>query len=81
MGDQKSIEPHWIVGFKEEYEPLEVKIANREAHKYQVTLRFRFTHHIRDQQILSMIAKYLGCGKVYIRSNNLACDKVLSDFY
>ena len=48
--------------------------------KYQVELRFRITQHIRDAHLLGIIAKYLDCGKVYIRSTGNACDLVVNTF-
>jgi len=58
---------------------FDIKLTQRKA-KYQVELRFRITQHIRDAHLLGIIAEYLGCGKVYIRSTSLACDLVVNTF-
>jgi LAGLIDADG endonuclease len=75
----KNIDPNWISGFVAGDGSFDIKITKRQF-KYQVELRFRITQHIRDAHILGVIAKYLDCGKVYIRSTNLACDLVINTF-
>lgn len=74
-----NIDPNWISGFVAGDGSFDIKITNRKS-KYQVELRFRITQHIRDAHILGVIAEYLGCGKVYIRSTGLACDLVVINF-
>lgn len=76
----KSIDPYWISGFTAGDGSFDIKITERNNSKFQVELRFRITQHIRDLQILSNIIDYFGCGKVYIRKNNLACDLQISTF-
>lgn len=76
----KSIDPHWLSGFTAGDGSFNIKITERSKTKFQVELRFRITQHIRDSQLLVIIANYLGCGKVYIRSTNLACDLVVHTF-
>jgi hypothetical protein len=75
----KNIDPNWISGFVAGDGSFDIKITKRKV-KYQVELRFRITQHIRDAHILGIIAEYLGCGKVYIRSTGLACDLVVNTF-
>ena len=79
LDEFKKIDPHWISGFTAGDGAFDIKITQRGS-KYQVELRFRLTQHIRDAQLLGAIAAYFGCGKVYIRSNGLACDLVINTF-
>lgn len=75
----KNIDPNWISGFVAGDGTFDIKITKRKS-KHQVELRFRITQHIRDAHILGIIAEYLDCGKVYIRSTGLACDLVVNTF-
>lgn len=75
----KNIDPNWISGFVAGDGTFDIKLTKRLS-RYQVELRFRITQHIRDAHILGVIAEYLGCGKVYIRSTGLACDLVVNNF-
>lgn len=79
LDEFKKIDPHWIFGFTAGDGAFDIKITQRGSN-YQVELRFRLTQHIRDAQLLGAIAAYFGCGKVYIRSNGLACDLVINTF-
>jgi len=74
-----NIDPNWISGFVAGDGTFDIKLTKRKS-RYQVELRFRITQHIRDAHILGIIAEYLGCGKVYIRSTGLACDLVVNNF-
>lgn len=38
------------------------------------------TQHIRDANLLAIIAEYFGCGKIYNRSEGLACDLIVNTF-
>jgi hypothetical protein len=78
--DFKSIDPQWLFGFTVGDGSFDIKITERNKTKFQVELRFRITQHIRDSQLLVIIANYLGCVKVYIRSTNLTCDLVIYTF-
>lgn len=82
-----NIDPNWISGCGTAVAgdgSFDIKITKRK-YNYQVELRFRITREsylrlrtqIRDAQILGFIAKYLDCGKVYVRSTGLACDLVV----
>jgi len=81
FSDFKPIAPHWIAGFTDGDGSFSIKITKRintsfcplDKKDRQVELRFRITQHIRDAHLLGAIAEYLGCGKVYTRSNKLAC--------
>ena len=64
----------WIVGFTDGDGSFSIGIIKQGNDKFQVRPRFRLTQHIRDAYLLKVIGEYLGCGKVYIRSNGLACD-------
>ena len=70
----KRINPMWIVGFTDGDGSFSIGIIKQGNDKFQVKLHFRLTQHIRDAYLLRVITEYLGCGKVYIRSNGLACD-------
>ena len=70
----KRIKPMWLSGFTDGDGSFSIKLTTRKNNKIQVGLHFRLTQHIRDAYLLRVITEYLGCGKVYIRSNGLACD-------
>ena len=70
----KRIKPMWLSGFTDGDGSFSIKLTTRKNNKIQVELHFRLTQHIRDAYLLRVITEYLGCGKVYIRSNGLACD-------
>lgn len=46
----------------------------------QVILRYQVTQHIRDSGLVQKFIKFFGCGNFTIRSNNIACDFVVSKF-
>jgi len=69
----KNIDPYWISGFTAGDGSFYIKIIQRK-NTSQVEIRFRITQHIRDAHLLGVIADYFNCGKIYIRSNKLACD-------
>ena len=70
----KRIKPMWLSGFTDGDGSFSIKLTTRKNNKIQVEFHFRLTQHIRDAYLLRVITEYLGCGKVYIRSNGLACD-------
>ncbi|PQE31504.1 LAGLIDADG (mitochondrion) protein [Rutstroemia sp. NJR-2017a WRK4] len=59
------IDPHWSVGFISGEGCFSVFITKSQYTKvgYQVQLRFRFTQHIRDVELMESLVSYLG-GKV-----------------
>jgi hypothetical protein len=59
-----------------------VKIRNtKTSSKAIVELVFQINQHIRDEQLITCIAKYLNCGKIYKHSKNAVVFRVskLSD--
>lgn len=70
----------WLSGFTDGDGSFSIKLTTRKNNKIQVELHFRLTQHIRDAYLLRVITEYLGCGKVYIRSNGLACDLEVHNF-
>lgn len=52
----KNIDPHWISALLAGYGTFDIKVTKRKS-KYQVELRFRITQHIRDANILGIIAE------------------------
>src|SRR5579871_2874913 len=47
---------------------------------FAVNLRFIITQHSRDIDFMKKLVQYLGCGKVYIRSNQTAVDFIVIKF-
>lgn len=41
-------------------------------------LTFWLTQHIRDEQLINSLVSYFGCGKVFIRSDKVAVDFVVT---
>ena len=69
-----------LVGFTDGEGSFNLRFIKRATGRNQIDVRFRLTQHIRDLNLLTLITEYLGCGKVYIRSNGLACDLEVSNF-
>lgn len=65
--------PDWIAGFTSGEGSFLVRVFKSSNHRtgYQVQLRFQITQHIRDQALMEMIVKYLGCGFTSIRGDTV----------
>jgi hypothetical protein len=77
-----TINPNWLAGLTEAEGCFDIKISQSDRFKtgFQIHLRFRITQHIRDKSLLKLIISYLNCGKLYVRSNKLACDIEVNNF-
>uniref|UniRef100_UPI0023F09034 LAGLIDADG homing endonuclease n=1 Tax=Cyathus jiayuguanensis TaxID=380660 RepID=UPI0023F09034 len=69
----RTIDPHWISGFTEGDASLSVHTPKKGT-KIGAIVKFRDTQNIRDLHLLQNIAKYLGCGKTYLKSCGKAYD-------
>lgn len=66
--DQIIKDPHWLAGFASGEGSFYIKIFKSKAKLGEsVILTFQITQHIRDEELLRSLVKYLDCGKVYIR--------------
>ena len=65
--------PNWLVGFTEAEGCFYTQITKSKTHKsgYQVKLVFIITQHSRDLQLMENLVKYLGCGKIEVRSKDI----------
>lgn len=63
--------PDWIAGFTSGEGSFMVRVFKSPNPQtgYQVQLRFQITQQSRDQALMEMIAKYLGCGFTSIRGD------------
>ena len=63
----QKIDPHWLAGFTSAEGCFIVSVVKSQTHSvgWKVQLVFVITQHLRDQQLLICIIKYLGCGKIY----------------
>jgi hypothetical protein len=58
-------DPHWIVGFVSGEGNLDAGIRKATVdRKERVYLRFRITQHERDINLMDLIIKYLGAGRI-----------------
>ena len=74
----KSIDPNWVSGFVAGDGSFEIRVRERE-NGHEVGLRWSIIQHIRDAHLLGIIASFMGCGKVYIRSSGQACSLVVQN--
>ena len=63
----QTIDPNWLAGFAsgEGSFMINIRASKTNSVGFQVILVFVITQHLRDQQLLICIMKYLGCGNVY----------------
>lgn len=64
-------EPQWVVGFISGEACFIVSIFKSNSHKIglQVKLIFTVVQYEREKNLMVLLIKYLGCGKVYKKSN------------
>jgi hypothetical protein len=79
-----NFDPNWISGQAKQVDgegcfyisvtktPIKTKIG------FSVRLKFYITQHSRDKDLLTNLAKFLGCGNYYIRSKS--SDKLIGDY-
>lgn len=60
----------WLAGFTSGEGSFGVKIRNPKGNSFIVELIFQINQHTRDKQLITHIAEYLECGKVYKHSVN-----------
>jgi hypothetical protein len=60
-------DPNWIAGFVTGEGNFDVKISPQSTNKlgYRVQLRFRISQHDRDKNLMEVLTRYLGSGKIY----------------
>lgn len=60
-------DPNWIAGFVTGDGNFDVRITQQSTNKigYRVQLRIRISQHERDKNLMELLAKYLGSGKIY----------------
>ena len=74
--------PQWLAGFVSGEGCVMVRIRNSNASSNAIVeLVFQINQHIRDAQLITCIAEYLNCGKIYKHSKNAVVFRVskLSD--
>lgn len=74
--------PQWLAGFASGEGCVMVKIRkSKTSFNAIIELVFQINQHIRDVQLITCIAEYLNCGKIYKHSKNAVVFKVskLSD--
>jgi LAGLIDADG endonuclease len=58
-------DPHWVSGFVSGEGNFDAGIRKKNYKiGYQVYLRFRITQHTRDTQLMELLIKYLGAGRL-----------------
>ena len=69
--DQKVSNPSWLAGFTSADGSFMVRILNSPDRvlNAKVQLEFNLTQHMRDEQLMKNIAKYLDCGGIYLNKN------------
>nr|QDG01242.1 LAGLIDADG endonuclease [Scytalidium sp.] len=69
--------PQWLAGFSSGEGSFGVKIRNsKDNSKAVVELIFQINQHVRDKQLITYIAEYLGCGNIYKHSVNAVVYRV-----
>ena len=60
-------DPGWLAGFTPGDGSFLVKLRKSSSYiqGFNVVLEFKLTQHIRDEELMKTITKYLGCGKIY----------------
>ena len=74
--------PQWLAGFVSGEGCVMVRMRNSKTNSRAIIeLVFQINQHIRDSQLITCIAKYLNCGKIYKHSKNAVVFRVskLSD--
>ncbi len=69
--DQEIKDPHWLAGFSSGEGSFFLQIStspNRVG--FRVKLRYSITQHSLDAKLITSFQEYLGCGGVYIHSEN-----------
>ena len=79
--NQVILDPHWLAGFitAEGNFFLNIFKANTKM-CVGVKLVFRITQHMRDESLMNSFILYLGCGKVYKKSDKDAVDFMVTGF-
>jgi hypothetical protein len=72
--------PNWLSGFVDGEGCFFISLIKSKKYKVgsQVQLRFLITQHIRDEELMKSLIKYLGCGKLYNRSNREIVEYVVT---
>ena len=65
--DHKIRDPNWLTGFSQGEGCFYIQIFKSPAAKIGeiVKLKFNLTQHIRDEQLIKSLVKYLDCGRIY----------------
>jgi hypothetical protein len=73
---QRINDPYWLAGFTSGEGCFHVNIFKSLNYKLGETahLGFSITQHTRDEQLMESLVSYLGCGKVFKRSNQACVD-------
>lgn len=61
-------DPGWLAGFTSGDGSFLVKLRKSSSYPRRgldAVLVFKLTQHIRDEELMKTITKYLGCGKIY----------------
>ena len=77
-----NIDPNWLAGFTEAEGCFYVGIVRNKAYKLGegVALYFTITQHSRDQQMMSRLVDYLGCGTIQESSSKPITRLVVTKF-
>lgn len=80
--EEISFMPFWIAGFTAGEGCFLIKITKSSTHKVgkSVKLSFTLTQHVRDKQLMTNLAQYLGCGGYMPRSQKGAASQI-GDFF
>jgi hypothetical protein len=68
-------DPNWISGFASgegNFDPGIKKQVNCKT-GFQVYLRFRVSQHLRDTQLMKLLIKYFGAGRIEIKTDSRRC--------
>jgi len=74
-------DPNWVAGFVSGEGNFDAGIRKKNTKiGYQVYLRFRITQHTRDTQLMELLIKYLGAGRLEKHSRKPVVNLVIGNF-
>ena len=79
---KKIPDPNWLSGFVTGDGSFDIRIIKLITKKggYRIQLRFRITQHDRDIELMELIIKYLGTGKINKYSSKTLSNKSIPTF-
>jgi hypothetical protein len=80
LGEKAIYDPCWLAGFIDAEGCFFVHIRKSAGYKvgYQVSLIFQVSQDMKDKELLQILVKFFGCGKVWASNKKIGAFKVES---